>query len=133
RWVGTSRRSLVGAKLCSTLAIGIVASRGPLPLTLSCASLCVETRRANMASSGDPRARGPFGDSRVVVVVGISLASTQFDGYGGVIKAWARGPDLKYVLILALAVFVFAVGIFYLRRGRTRAEQALGKSEAKLI
>jgi len=44
----------------------------------------------------------------------------------------ARG-QVKYILILVLAVFAFAVGIFSLRRGRTRAEQALGKSEAKLI
>ena len=48
-------------------------------------------------------------------------------------RALARGPDLKYVLILALAIFAFVVGIFYLRRGRRRAEQALGVSEAKLI
>ena len=127
---------MVGAKLWSALGIGIVALRGSLPFVLPCAPMSVETRPANMASSGEPRARGAFRNSLGASVVGISalvLASTQFAGYGGAIRAWARGPDLRYVLILVLAVFAFVVGTFYLRRGRTRAEQALGKSEAKLI
>ena len=103
---------------------------------LPCAPFFVQTRSANMASSGKPRARGAFRNSRVASVVSMSalvLASTQSAGYGGLFRALARGPDLKYVLILALAIFAFVVGIFYLRRGRRRAEQALDESEAKLI
>jgi diguanylate cyclase (GGDEF)-like protein len=48
-----------------------------------------------------------------------------------VFQEWAHGQDVKYILILVLAVFAFAVGTT-LRRGRTRAEQALGKSEQAL-
>ena len=81
-----------------------------------------------------PRARRAFRKLLIASVVGIialALALTKFAGYG-LFQGWARGEDVKYILILALAVFAFGVGI-PLRRGRTRAEQALGKSEAKLI
>ena len=82
-----------------------------------------------------PRARKAFRKlliaSSVIGIIALALAFTKFVGYG-LFQGWARGEDVKYILILALAVFAFGVGI-PLRRGRTRAEQALGKSEAKLI
>jgi diguanylate cyclase (GGDEF)-like protein len=99
---------------------------------------------ANIVSSGKPRVRIGFRNLLIASIVGIFtlvLASAQFDGLGSV-GAWARGQDVKYVLILALAVFAVVVGIFSLRgrgelvheiTGRARVEEALGESEAKLI
>lgn len=92
---------------------------------------------SNIAGLGKPRPGRIFRNlllASVVVATVLLLVSSEFGGLGP-FGAWAQEQGV-------LAVSVFAVGIFSLRRwtglgqdanGRARAEAALGENEAKLI
>jgi GGDEF domain-containing protein len=91
----------------------------------------------NIARPGKPRTGSAFRNlliASVVAIIALLFVSTEFSGFGP-FRAWVREQG-------GFAVSVFTVGIFSLRRwtelaqeikGRARAEEALGESEAKLI